>query len=120
MKNIFKSITITFSILFLLILNITNANAQCSIVGINSGGTTITISISCDFPVFINTGNAQADDEVYTSEKNTWIANHLEDYNAINSLSDSYFEIHQDDLNAMTSAKKTAILENPDRYHIIP
>lgn len=120
MNNIFRFLTTAFSILFFLGFNMSNTNAQCSIVGINASSTIVTINISCDFPVFINTGNAEADDSAYTAEKNNWIANHQADYDAIMSLTDSHYEIHQDDLNAMSAAKQAAILASPERYHIIP
>ena len=77
MNNIFKSMAVTSSILFLLMLNITNAKAQCSIVGVNSGGSTVTINIFCDFPVLIDTGNPEADDANYANEKEAWITNHV-------------------------------------------
>lgn len=120
MNNIFKSITVSCGILLLLILNIADAKAQCSIVGVNSGGTTVTINISCDFPVFINTGNAEADDADYAVQKEAWITNHPEDYDALLGLTDSFFQIHQSDLDAMPSAKQAAILENTVKYHVIP
>lgn len=120
MNTIFKLFSTSFSILFLLLLNISNANAQCSIVGVNSGGSTVTINISCDFPVFIDTGNPEADDANYAVQKEAWIANHPEDYDALIGLTDSYYQIHQSDLDAMSSAKQTAILANTVKYHVIP
>jgi hypothetical protein len=120
MNNTFKTFTATCSVLLLLILNITNAKAQCSIVGVNSGGTTVTINISCDFPVFIDTGNSEADDANYAAQKESWIANHPDDYNALIGLEDVYYQIHQSDLEEMSTAKKSAILANTNKYHVIP
>lgn len=120
MNNIFKSISVSFGIFLLLILNVTNAKAQCSIVGVNSGGSTVTVNISCDFPVFIDTGNPEADDANYAAQKESWIANHSDDYNALLGLTDSFYQIHQSDLDEMPVSKQTAILANTVKYHVIP
>ena len=116
MNNQFKLIP---TLLFL-ILGLNIANAQCSIVGTNTNNISVTISISCDFPVLVDTGNQEVDAANYAIEKEAWIENHQQDYDAIISLSDAHFEIHQSDLAAMTAGKQTAILANPGQYHIIP
>ena len=99
--------------------NMTSAQAQCSVTGINSEGASVTIAISCDFPVFINTGNDAVDNANYKSQKDAWIAAHPDDYAAFISLSDMYFEIAEDDFNAMPEERREAIAAKPELYHII-
>ncbi len=107
-------------ILFLcaLIINISQSKAQCVVVGTDTSGNVLTVSISCNFPVYISTGDEQTDNANYKAQKEAWIISAPEDYATVNSLTDIYFEIHQNDFTTMSNDKQTAILGRPELYHI--
>ncbi len=112
-------LSISFFLLFFLCIAVSSANAQCAIVGTNTSGEIVTIAISCDFPVYIKTGNDKANSENYKIQKDTWVATAPKDYAAISSLTDIYFEIHKSDLSAMPVVKQEAITARPELYHVI-
>ncbi len=115
-----KKITIFLSVFFcLLIINISRVKAQCTVVGIDTSGSIVTIAISCEFPVFINTGNELADNANYKAQKEAWITSAPEDYAAVNSLTDIYFEIHEGNISDMSAEKRAAIAARSELYHII-
>lgn len=115
-----KSSTLFVCVSFFMLLATMNLNAQCAIVGENDG-VSVTIPISCSFPIMINTGNPQADAEDYDAQKSLWVQNFPEDYQALSGLSSfSYFQLHQADFDALSAEKQAAVLANPEQYHVIP
>lgn len=119
-----KKIIISF-VLFvgICLFSVNHAKASCSIVGtigVDTTGTLVTIPISCDFPLYIDTGNSELDAQTYGAAKEAWTTNHREDYDNMMLLNSFYYIIHQDDLNAMSENKRQTILEDPVQFHIVP
>jgi hypothetical protein len=115
-KNKLKGLL--FSSLFLLFSIAANISfAQCSFNTVDESGNPVTVSVSCDFPVRMDTGNPEADDATYSEALSTWIPANLSSSDLWNPR--AYFEITQADFDTMSSERQTAISSN-GFYHIIP
>jgi hypothetical protein len=120
-----KIYSFVFTVLFsLAFLSLQNSFAQCNLVAIDSDGNIMNTSvISCDFPVYVSTGNAEVDDQDFAAQEANYVNNHAGDRRtfaeAIINAGAYYIEIHQADFDAMGEGRKNAIQANPNRFHII-
>jgi hypothetical protein len=78
--------------------------------------------VPADYPVFVDTGNPEADKARYNAEKKAWIEKNPEAYRQMsggNNPSDSKQKITRSDLNALPAARKDYILAHPELFEII-
>jgi hypothetical protein len=100
------------------------SNAQCNLVGVDSEGNVVSsVVISCNFPVYVNTGDTEADRLDFAAQEANYVNQHSGDRRSFNEVVVNtgayYIEIHQADFDAMSEGRKTAIQSNPNLYHII-
>jgi hypothetical protein len=107
------------SLVIIFALSATNADAQCFIVANDSlGNEVLRTPISCDFPIYVSTGNSVADQQNYDSARLSWMANHPDDYHAFQNISIAWIEVHEADVNAMATERRNVIMASPAVYHI--
>lgn len=115
MKNTYKLLS-SFIFVFIVLLAMQNkVNAQCSLMTRDASGTTITTAIDCDFPIYKTTGEPIADQAIVTA----WVAEIKALYPEWGNATNSYFVVHQSDLENMTGEHKAALMSNPF-VHILP
>jgi hypothetical protein len=115
----YKFYTLLFALLFsCAILVGQTASAQCKLVKLDESGNIVgTIPVSCDFPVFIDTGDPVTDNANYDLAKQNWVDMHPGDYAAI-CEGFSYMSVLLVDLMNMPEAKRAVIEADPETYHI--
>jgi hypothetical protein len=116
MKNVYKLCAVCLVAICLFAAN--SASAQCNLVTKTDAGVILTITVTCDFPIYLSTGNLQADGEAYDAAKLAWVNANTNAHKQMENGS-SYFEIHKYDFYAMPEKRQAAILEDPSTYHII-
>jgi hypothetical protein len=121
MKSSNKNTILLFIAMFLMLAFVQqNASAQCQIIKLDADGNIIgTTPISCDFPVFYETGNLDVDNMSYDVAKATWVENYPDDYQ-VYTEGFNYMEIHQADFDAMSHDKQMFLLADPGMYRVIP
>jgi hypothetical protein len=102
----------------------TQVSAQCSLVAIDGDNNIVSTSvISCDFPVYVSTGNPDTDREDFAAQELNYVTNHAPDRRAfaeaVVNAGSYYIEIHQADFDAMSEGRKNAIQADSNRYHIV-
>jgi hypothetical protein len=122
-KFYLKKNALRFIFLVALVLGFasTNANAQCHAVKLDDDLNIIGMQgISCDFPVLLTTGDATSsvDEDNYANACVAW-ANANPGWQ-LPTPARGYIEIHQADFDTMDAARKDAIEQNPNYYHILP
>jgi hypothetical protein len=115
--KLYRTISILTFVLFLALGK--TSFGQCSLKFTDSEGNPATVAISCDFPIYIDTGNPETDLETYTMTKAAWIIDNASAYNTMTTAGEHYFEIHQTDFNAMSSERQAAIQLRPSLYQIV-
>jgi hypothetical protein len=124
MMKTFKFIPIVALVFSAALFSATGVSGQCNLVAIETDGNIVSSSvISCDFPVYVNTGDTENDRLNFAAEEASYVSNHANDRRtfaeAILNAGAYYIEIHQSDFDVMSEGRKSAILENPSRFHII-
>jgi hypothetical protein len=71
-----------------------------------------------DFPKFVNTGNADADNEKYRIAKEEWVAKNPERYEALKNSSPKVKVLSKEEFNKLPAEKQKVILENPTKYQV--
>jgi hypothetical protein len=119
MKNTLR-ICIGSAVLFLITLLIQNpASAQCVIKGTDvSTGADVAQEISCDFPLYIVTGDKQADDLTYMNSKDSWYSVHAADHEILQSTRDFTIIIQLADFQQMDAGRQQVILDNPQFFNV--
>jgi hypothetical protein len=115
--KLYRTISVLAFLLFLIVGK--TSFGQCTLKYTNSEGNPSDYTISCDFPVFIDTGNPETDLETYTYAKAAWIIDNSDAYNTMTSAGEHHIEIHQADFDAMSSQRQSAIQQRPDLYQIV-
>jgi hypothetical protein len=111
-------------LLFVFTFFYSRSHAQCNLVAVDGDANIVsTAVIACDFPVYVNTGNSEADREDFAAQELNYVTNHAPDRRAfaeamVNAGS-YYIEIHQADFDAMPEGRKNAIQQDPTKYHIV-
>jgi hypothetical protein len=120
MKILLKAL-LSLSFLFVVILITSErTNAQCTIVKLDADGNIIgSTPISCDFPIYFETGNLEGDNIAYDNAKTLWVEDHPDDYQ-VYTEGFNYMEIQQADFDAMSHDKQMFLLADPTMYHVIP
>lgn len=78
--------------------------------------------VPADYPVFVDTGNPEADKARYNAEKKAWIEKNPEAYRQLsggNNPTEQKQKITRSDLNALPAARKDYILAHPELFEII-
>lgn len=73
------------------------------------------------FPVFVNTGNPEADAATYQKAKELWISENRDEYNSsfqqnLTVSSKGKTIIYADDFEKMPIERQTIVITNPDKY----
>ncbi len=121
MKNTNKFLlTIVCLFAFLLTMQV-KADAQCTAVGTDANGNTVSQVISCEYPVYQKISDDEAvNEEAVALAKEFWIANHPADYAFLLSLTSYQIEITKGELEAMDQGRSGAILASTDEFVIVP
>ncbi len=107
----------------LLVLIVTNgtANAQCKYVATSATGTYIALSIPCDFPIFISSGNEEEDRANFNAQTDQWHLNNP-DFVMVNlspiAGGETQIEITTETYTAFSEERKKAIEAYPSFYII--
>lgn len=69
-----------------------------------------------DFPVFVNTGNPEADRARYDAQKQEWIRNNPEKYRQMQSSNNSKQHISKSKFDSLSEEQRQYILIHPELY----
>ena len=119
----FLKITLVVLVLTMASAFSNEALAQCSYVLIDTNNVTTTTVIPCDFPVYINTGNLNADLATYNAAKTAWLAiNPGMDmvFDVPNAFKNFHINIKSSVFQGFSQVKKNLILAEPSYYQITP